>query len=75
MHTKKREVVRATSRLESKHNKRKESRQAPMNAQLNEKPRKPGAFEGGIWMCKIKTQAYLDSLKLKFGDDWQKYGE
>jgi hypothetical protein len=34
-----------------------------------------GAFMGGIWMCKIKTQAYIDKLKEKFKDDWVKYGE
>jgi hypothetical protein len=34
-----------------------------------------GAFAGGVWMCKIKTQAYLDSLKETFGPDWTKYGE
>lgn len=36
---------------------------------------KSGAFFGGIWTCKIKTQAYLDKLKLNFGDDWKKYAE
>ena len=34
-----------------------------------------GNASGGIWMCKIKTQRYLDSLKDKFKDEWQKYGE
>ncbi len=34
-----------------------------------------GAFAGGVWTCKIKTQAYLDKLKNKFGDEWEKYGE
>ena len=34
-----------------------------------------GAYRGKIWMCKIKTQAYLDKLKCKFGKDWEKYGE
>jgi hypothetical protein len=30
---------------------------------------------GKVWMCKIKTQMYLDSLKQKYGNDWQQYGE
>jgi hypothetical protein len=34
-----------------------------------------GNAVGGVWMCKIKTQRYLDSLKNKFGDDWTKYAE
>jgi hypothetical protein len=34
-----------------------------------------GNASGGIWMCKIKTQKYLDSLKTKFGDEWTKYAE
>ena len=28
-----------------------------------------------IWMVKIKTFAYLDKLKKRFGDEWQKYAE
>lgn len=34
-----------------------------------------GNASGGIWMCKIKTQKYLDSLKNRFGDEWTKYAE
>lgn len=34
-----------------------------------------GAFSGGVWTCKIKTQAYIDKLKGRFGDEWEKYGE
>ena len=34
-----------------------------------------GQYRGGIWMCKIKTQAYLDRLKDRFRDDWAKYAE
>lgn len=35
-----------------------------------------GAFSGNVWMCKIKTQAYLESLTLRFGQDGiKKYGE
>lgn len=34
-----------------------------------------GNAAGGIWMAKIKTQKYLDSLKLKFGEEWEKYAE
>jgi hypothetical protein len=34
-----------------------------------------GNAAGGIWMAKVKTQAYLDSLKERFGADWVKYGE
>ena len=34
-----------------------------------------GAFRGGVWTCKIKTQDYIDKLKNTFGNDWEKYGE
>ena len=34
-----------------------------------------GAYRGKIWMCKIKTQEYLDKLKGRFGSEWEKYGE
>lgn len=34
-----------------------------------------GNAMGGIWMAKIKTQSYINSLKVKFGDEWEKYGE
>lgn len=34
-----------------------------------------GNAVGGIWMAKIKTQKYLDSLKNRFGDEWVKYAE
>lgn len=34
-----------------------------------------GAAFGGIWQCKIKTQAYLDKLKLRYGNEWIKYAE
>lgn len=34
-----------------------------------------GAHRGKMWMCKIKTQEYLDKLKKKFGNGWEKYGE
>jgi len=35
-----------------------------------------GAARGGIWMAKIKTQAYFDRLNEKFGAEGiQKYGE
>lgn len=34
-----------------------------------------GAFSGGCWMCKIKTQQYLDSLKERFKEDWIKFAE
>jgi hypothetical protein len=34
-----------------------------------------GNAMGGIWMAKIKTQKYLDSLKVRFGDEWEKYAE
>ena len=36
---------------------------------------KSGAYRGGVWMCKIKTQAYFDLLKKRFDKDWEKYGE
>lgn len=29
----------------------------------------------GIWMCKIKTNAYLEKLKEKFGHTWKTYWE
>ena len=35
-----------------------------------------GAHRGGMWMAKIKTRAYLERLKIKFGEkDAVKYGE
>jgi hypothetical protein len=34
-----------------------------------------GNAMGGIWMCKIKTQKYLDRLKNNFGDNWINYSE
>ena len=37
---------------------------------------KTGAHRGGIWMAKIKTQAYLDRLFNKYGEEGiKKYGE
>lgn len=36
---------------------------------------KNGAYRGKIWMCKIKTQSYLDRLKAKFQDNWKNYWE
>ena len=32
-----------------------------------------GAYSGNVWMCKIKTQAYLDRLKETFKESWKKY--
>jgi hypothetical protein len=34
-----------------------------------------GAFSGGVWTCKIKTNAYIQKLKETFGHEWEKYGE
>lgn len=34
-----------------------------------------GAFVGGIWMCKIKTQAYFDKLKTQLPETWEQHGE
>lgn len=35
-----------------------------------------GAARGNVWMCKIKTQKYLDTLFNRFGDEGlKKYGE
>lgn len=35
-----------------------------------------GAHRGGLWMCKIKTQAYLDKLFNRYGQEGiEKYGE
>ena len=28
-----------------------------------------------LWMCKIKTNEYIDRLKDHFGNDWKQYGE
>ncbi len=37
---------------------------------------KTGAHRGGIWMAKIKTQAYLDKLFNRYGEEGlKKYGE
>lgn len=34
-----------------------------------------GGSGHGLWMRKVKTQAYLDRLKDAFGQDWKRYGE
>lgn len=34
-----------------------------------------GAYRGKVWMCKIKTNAYIERLKNRFGKEWEKYGE
>ena len=34
-----------------------------------------GAFSGGMWTCKIKTNEYLEKLKKTFGNEWEKYYE
>lgn len=34
-----------------------------------------GNYAGGVLMHKIKTYAYLESLKNRFGDEWSKYAE
>lgn len=34
---------------------------------------KRGDFRGKVWMCKIKTQAYFDKLKARFGQEWEKH--
>jgi len=34
-----------------------------------------GAFVGNTWMCKIKTNDYIQKLKNLFGEEWAKYGE
>jgi hypothetical protein len=34
-----------------------------------------GAFCGNMWQCKIKTLEYLNSLKERFGAEWEKYAE
>lgn len=36
---------------------------------------KSGAFMGGIWQCKIKSEAYLQKLQTVHGKDWVKYWE
>lgn len=32
-----------------------------------------GAYRGNVWMCKIKTDAYIEKLKAYFHSDWEKY--
>jgi hypothetical protein len=34
-----------------------------------------GKNASGVWMVKIKTQAYMQKLKQAFQDDWEKYWE
>src|SRR5207244_4073436 len=34
-----------------------------------------GKAPHGIWMRKIKTHAYLEELRRRFGPDWEQYGE
>lgn len=34
-----------------------------------------GAYRGKVWMVKIKTQAYLDRLQARYGEEWKKYWE
>lgn len=34
-----------------------------------------GNARGNVWMCKIKTDKYIQKLKDRFDDNWQKYGE
>ena len=34
-----------------------------------------GNSVGGIWQCKIKTQAYFDRLKALYQENWEKYAE
>lgn len=36
---------------------------------------KNGAYRGKMWMCKIKTQEYMDRLKARFEQNWMKYWE
>lgn len=34
-----------------------------------------GQYRGKIWMAKVKTTKYLNSLKNRFQDDWERYAE
>lgn len=34
-----------------------------------------GAFVGGVWMCKIKTQAYFDKIKALHPENWEQFAE
>ena len=34
-----------------------------------------GKAPHGIWMRKVKTVAYLEELRRRFGADWEQYGE
>jgi hypothetical protein len=36
---------------------------------------KTGAFRGKVWMCKIKTNQYMEKLKMRHGNDWNKFWE
>lgn len=36
---------------------------------------KLGSFRGKMWMCKIKTNAYLEKLKSRYGKDYEQYWE
>ena len=34
-----------------------------------------GAYRGKVWMCKIKTNHYMDRLKTRYGDGWGRFWE
>lgn len=36
---------------------------------------KTGAFRGKVWMCKIKTNKYMEKLKERHGNNWSKFWE
>lgn len=46
-----------------------------MPVPLNEGVVCKGGSGHDLWMAKIKTQKYLERLKMKFGKDWEKYAE
>lgn len=46
-----------------------------LETKLNEGVICKGGSGHKLWMCKIKTLSYLDSLKKAKGDDWEKYWE
>lgn len=34
-----------------------------------------GNYAGHVWMCKIKTQKYLEKLKSRYGEKWKEFWE
>jgi hypothetical protein len=34
-----------------------------------------GAFRGKVWMCKVKTNEYMERLQERYGQDWGRFWE